>query len=329
MDNTMYLISRFDGALELLPNGLRNSARFLNEDDKAGAEEFRLRIGRPATVLLPEGEKELGKATVTTRELNTVLEITTSASAHSVRENMKNGYITSRGGYRVGLCGSAIVRDDGVTGFSTLSSVAVRITKEIKGVSDQFMSELLEGDTFHSTLIISPPGRGKTTILRDIIRNLSDMGKRISVADERGELAAMRDGAPQMDVGRYTDVIENCPKDQAVMMLLRAMNPEIIAMDEITAEEDTLALKSAMGCGVGLIATAHAADLADLLSKELYKGVIGLFKKLIIIGTSDGKRRYTISDLANAGFAVPDLDLSHLAASKSNPEDIENKNSGI
>lgn len=323
MDNIMYLISRFDGALELLPNGLRNSARFLNEDDKANAEEFRLRIGRPATVLLPEGEKELGKAPVTVRELNTVLEITTSASAHSVRENMKNGYITSKGGYRVGLGGSAIVRDDGVTGFSALSSVAVRITKEIKGVSDQFMGEIFEGDKFYSTLIISPPGRGKTTVLRDIIRNLSDMGLRISVADERGELAAMREGVPQMDVGRYTDVIENCPKSQAVMMLLRAMNPEIIAMDEITAAEDILALKSAAGCGVGLIATVHAADLEDLMSKELYRGVIGLFKKLLVIGTSGGRRKYTISNLANAKFTMPDLDMSQFAISKSNLEEIE------
>lgn len=323
MDNTLYLISRFDGAMELLPNELRNSARFLNEDDKARAEEFRLRIGRPASILLPGGERDLGKSPVTARELNAVLEIASSASAHSVRENIKNGYITSSGGYRVGLGGSAIVREGGVTGFNTLSSVAVRITKEIKGVSGQFIDDILADGNFNSTLIISPPGRGKTTMLRDIIRNLSDRGKRVSVADERGELAAMRDGVPQMDVGRYTDIIENCPKDQATMMLLRAMNPEIIAMDEITAAGDTIALKSAAGCGVGLIATVHAADVEDLMSKELYRDILGLFKKLIIIRTMGGERQYTISDLSNPRLTIPDLDLSQYAASKSDFEKLE------
>lgn len=295
----MYLISRFDGALELLPNGLRSSARFLDEAEKADAEEFRLRIGRPATVLLTTGEKDLGKAPVTERELNSVLEIATAASAHSVRENIKSGYITAKGGYRIGLGGSAIVRSDGVTGFKALSSVAVRITKEIKGASDKIINKICVDGKFNSTLIISPPGKGKTTVLRDIIRNLSNSGQRISLADERGEIAAMREGYPQMDVGRYTDIIDNCPKDKAVMMLLRAMNPQIIAMDEITAEVDAQAMESAAGCGVELLATAHASDLSDLRSKELYSRLIekGLFKNLIMIRVVNGERVYEVSSL--------------------------------
>lgn len=299
MDNTMYLISRFDGALELLPNGLRASARFLDESDKANAEEFRLRIGRPATVLLPSGEKDLGEAPVTAKELNAVLEITTSASVHTVRENVKNGYITSKGGYRVGLGGSAIVRDEVVTGFKFLSSVSVRITKEIKDISRQVMDTVIQDNKYNSTLIISPPGRGKTTMLRDIIRSLSDSGRRISLIDERGEIAAMREGIPQMDVGRYTDVIDNCPKDKGAMMMLRAMNPEIIAMDEITAQSDALALKSAVGCGVGLLATAHAQDIEDFMSKELYKDIAGLFKRFIVIEVSGGKRMYSVTRPGN------------------------------
>lgn len=299
MENMMYLISRFDGALELMPNALRNNARFLDEQEKAQAEEFRLRMGRPASVLLPDGEKDLGGSCVTQRELNAVLEITTSASAHSVRENVKNGYITSRGGYRVGLGGSAIVRDESVTGYKDLSSVAVRITKEIKGVAKDIVPQICSGGSFESTLIISPPGRGKTTVLRDIVRTLSDDGLRVSVADERGEIAAMRDGAPQMDVGRYTDVIDNCPKDKAVMMLLRAMNPQIIAVDEITAAEDALVLMSAQGCGVELVATAHANSLGDLMSKGLYRSMIKkkLFKKLVTIENVAGGRTYSVSEL--------------------------------
>lgn len=293
----MYLISRFDGAIDLLPTSIRANARFLDENKKARAEEFRLRIGKIPTVLLPEGEVELGNTPVTQQELNSVLEIATSASAHSVRENVKSGYITAKGGYRVGLGGSAIVRDDCVMGFKSLSSVAVRITKEIKGVANPIMKDIYSDGRFNSTLIISPPGRGKTTILRDIIRTLSDEGIRVSLADERGEVAALRDGLPQMDIGRYSDVIDNCPKDKAIMMLLRAMNPEIIAMDEITAPGDAQALKSAAGCGVGLVATAHAYNINDLMSKELYRDVIKLFRKIVIIETKDGKRRYVLTDL--------------------------------
>lgn len=303
MENMMYLISRFDGALELLPNVLRNSARFLDEQEKAQAEEFRLRMGRPASVLLPSGERDFGGSPVTQRELNAVLEITTSASAHSVRENVKSGYITSRGGYRVGLGGSAIVRSEGVTGYKDISSVAVRITKEIKGAAEAILPKICSEDGFESTLIISPPGRGKTTVLRDIVRRLSDDGQRVAIADERGEIAAMRDGAPQMDVGRYTDIIDNCPKDKAVMMLLRAMNPQIIAMDEITASEDALALISAEGCGVGLLATAHAHSLADLMSKGLYRSILKkkLFKKLVTIESVAGSRTYSVSELEGSG----------------------------
>lgn len=302
MEDIIYLISRFDGALELLPNALRNSARFLDEQDKVQAEEFRLRVGRPASVLLGAAEKDFGVSPVTQRELNAVLEITTSASAHCVRENVKSGYITSKGGFRVGLGGSAIVRDGCIVGYRELSSVAVRITKEIKGAAEEILPKLRGKGGVDSTLIISPPGRGKTTILRDIVRRLSDEGKRVAVADERGEIAAMKDGVPQMDVGRYTDVIDNCPKDKAVMMLLRAMNPQIIAMDEITAAEDTLALMSAEGCGVKLLATAHANDINDLMSKELYRNIIqkGIFKKLVTIESAAGKRTYSVTELEGA-----------------------------
>ena len=161
------------------------------------------------------------------------------------------------------------------------------------------MPKIYSGGHFESTLIISPPGRGKTTVLRDLVRTLSDDGLRVSVADERGEIAAMRDGAPQMDVGRYTDVIDNCPKDKAVMMLLRAMNPQIIAMDEITATEDALALMSAEGCGVGLLATVHANSLGDLMNKGLYRSIIKkkLFKKLVTIENVADSRTYSVSEL--------------------------------
>ena len=158
------------------------------------------------------------------------------------------------------------------------------------------MPQILEGESFQSTLIISPPGGGKTTVLRDIIRGCSQMGKRIAVADERGEISAMRDGAPQMDLGPRTDVLAGCYKDQGVMMLLRAMNPEIIAMDEITAPADTRALESAANCGVNLLATAHGSGIEDLMAKPLYRPMLegGLFRRFVIISQNASGRVYAV-----------------------------------
>jgi len=290
------MISRFDGAASLLPPGLQGAARFLDEEDKAGAEEIRLRTGCLPTVLLPDGEKPISNTPVTREDLNGVLEIVTGASAHAVRESMRSGYITAKGGYRVGICGYGIVRDGEVSGFKNISSAAIRITKEIKGAADRIMDELFDGKAFVSTLIISPPGRGKTTVLRDIVRQLSERGIRISVADERGEIAAMKDGEAQMDMGRTTDIMEACPKDRAVMMLLRAMNPQIIAMDEITAQEDKAALWGAANCGVSLLATAHANSFSDLYSKPLYRSMLdeGLFKRIVTISQKDARRDYRV-----------------------------------
>jgi len=302
MDKTIRLISRYDEAVELLPYHLRGQARLIDEMDKANAEEFRLRIGHVPTVLLPEGERPMARTPVGERELTAVLEIASLASVHTVRDSLRQGYITARGGFRVGLCGQASVRDGDVTGFLHLGSVAIRITKEIRGVAEPILPQIKERGVILSTLILSPPGGGKTTVLRDLIRLASDAGRRVSVADERGEIAALRDGAPQMDVGSRTDVLAGCLKDRAVMMLLRTMNPEIIAMDEITAEEDAIALARAASCGVTLFATVHGYDLDDLLKKPLYRRMLeqGLFERLVVISHGGGGRAYVVKELGGA-----------------------------
>jgi len=175
----------------------------------------------------------------------------------------------------------------------------IRITKEIPGVADAILPQIMEGGRPHSTLILSPPGGGKTTVLRDLIRQCAQGGRRIAVADERGELSAMREGSPQMDLGPYTDIITGSRKAQAVMMLLRAMNPQIIAMDEITAPEDTEALESAANCGVILFATAHGQGIADLQKRPMYRRLFqkGLFTRLVVITQKAGARIYTVTEL--------------------------------
>ncbi|MDR0862042.1 MAG: Flp pilus assembly complex ATPase component TadA [Oscillospiraceae bacterium] len=299
--------ARYDGAVLLLPDKLRGAARTLTRDERASAEEIRLRIGRPITVVTSRGECAVHGETVTKRDLDGLLDIATGASAHAARDSVRAGYITVRGGYRIGLCGTAVAQSGEITGFRALSSASVRIPHEARGVAGDIAPQLMRGGRVRSTLIISPPGGGKTTLLRDLIREVSDGDRalglapsRVALADERSEIAALLDGAPQMEVGRNTDVLDACPKAAAVLMLLRAMNPQVIALDEITAPEDVDALTRAANCGVSLIATAHADSLDDLRRRAIYRPLLelGVFEKLVRIYRQGEERRYTVSDLA-------------------------------
>lgn len=305
MDRFDYRVSRYDGAILFLPQALRDPARMVLKQDRARAEEIRLRLGSQPTILLPDGEFPISEEPVSKRDLEMVLDIATQASSHSVRESMRAGFVTVRGGYRIGVCGTAILRDGEVFGFKTVSSVVIRIARELPGISANILGMLCAGG-FQSTLILSPPGGGKTTLLRDLIRVLSNgdrlqnmPGLRVSLADERSEVSAPVDGVPQMDIGCRTDVLTDCPKAAAVMMLLRSMNPEVIALDEITAPEDIRAMESAANCGVKLLATAHADDIDDLMKRALYQGLLEkkIFKRIVLIHKLEGRRTYEVKDV--------------------------------
>lgn len=287
----------FCAAAALLPPALRDRAMALSPDKRRNAEELRLRAGRAASVLLPDGETAFGDK-VTVRELDTVLETATRASAHTALTSVASGYVTVRGGCRIGLCGEASVAEGSVSSLRRLTSMSIRIARQKPDCADGVWPYLTRNG-FTDTLILAPPGAGKTTLLRELCRRLSDGGTRVSLVDERGEVAGVWDGEPMFDVGEHTDVMTGAPKRVSAMMLLRSMSPQVLAMDEITSPEDVEAAALSAGCGVRLLATAHAAGAEELRTRPLYRQLLelGVFRRAVIIRKDGAARKYITEDI--------------------------------
>lgn len=299
----MTQVQAYEQAIQVLPIRLRREAQQLPDTDRVLAEELRLRAGWPMTVLLEGAERPLGGAPVRGEELEQLVEIASCASIHTVLDQVRQGYLTVAGGHRIGLCGTAVLREGEIYALRGLSSASLRIARQVKGAAAAILDGLCPGGRLADTLILAPPGLGKTTLLRDIIRAVSEgegcTPLRVALADERGEVAALYGGMPQLAVGRRTDVVEGCPKAQGLMLLLRAMNPQVLAVDEITAPEDVRALAAAAGCGATLLATAHGGERADLERRNIYRPVLeeGLFRFLVRILRDGNARKYLVEEL--------------------------------
>ena len=286
------MLCGYEKAAALLPEKLKAAALAVNAGTRAQAEEIRLRCGREPTLLCAGAEKRfLPGETVSGDEIGYVLERASRASMHAVKDELSRGFISAGGGVRVGVCGTAVFHGS-MEGLRDISSLSLRIPSQIRGAGAEIMPQLLQ----HSVLIVSPPGGGKTTLLREMVRHAGDAGARVSLADERGEIAAVRGGVPQFDVGRCTAVLSLLPKAEAAEMLLRTMNPQIIALDEIASARDAETVIRLANCGVRIFATAHAASADELKKRRTFVPIMEqmVFDCAAVIENREGKRRYEL-----------------------------------
>ena len=297
--NEDYLLSRYLSAAELLPRHLKEKTYRLDKEDMLAAEELRLRTVSGLSVLCGGREIFLDTFGIQPRELADIVCEAAGCSLHTVAENIREGFVTAESGHRIGLCGTAAVRDDKIVGISSYSSLAIRISMEITTAAEGLPEKLNIAGRPGSVLVISPPGGGKTTLVRDLVRRISYGGVRVSIADERGELAAMKGGSPQFDVGRCTDVMDMAPRSEAALYLIRAMNPQVLAMDEISAAREAEAVRAAYGCGTAILATAHSGSLNELYEKPCYMALMNdrIFDFVIEISGGGTERAYKITRL--------------------------------
>lgn len=288
---------------KFLPSSIKKLVEQLDEKVCMQIEELRMREGQTLSYV-SMGEEHVPDIwrshTVTAKEISWVLESAGKGSIHAVLEQFKHGFLSVEGGHRIGICGSVAMRGDTLINFRHISSISIRFSHEVLSIAEPVLPKLMEAGRLKSTLIFSAPGGGKTTFLRDCIRCLSDGvctdAFRVGVADERGEICDMHAGKPQRNIGNRTDIMDSCPKDRALIMLLKGMNPQVLAVDEITAKEDVQAIEEVAGCGVSLIATAHGQAPNDVMLRPIYRQLLQkeIFERFVWIGFREGKRVYRV-----------------------------------
>lgn len=268
-------------------------------------QEIRLRVDAPLMVRYKNAEYFINNKSklnnncedsfiITKAEIKETMEYISNYSLYAFEEEVKQGFITIVGGHRIGIAGKVIIEEGKIKSMKYISFINVRLSHQVKGCANTVLPYIIKGNSIYHTLIISPPGCGKTTLLRDMIRQLSDgfqmngirmLGLQIGVVDERSEIAACYMGMPQNELGIRTDVLDCCPKAKGMMLLIRSMAPQILAVDEIGVGEDISAIHYAMGCGCKMIATVHGGSIDEVREKPLLGDLIKkqMFERYIIL----------------------------------------------
>lgn len=266
--------------------------RFLKEQ----IYEVRIKSGRPILVYSKYGESIINYI-CTKEDIKSMVQKISNYSLYAYEEDIRQGFITIKGGHRIGIAGECVMENGEVKTIRNISSVNIRICREIIGCSDKVMKYIVSKHRVYNTIIISPPKCGKTTIIRDIARNLSNgisslgaCGRKVVVIDERSEIGACHLGIPQSDLGIRTDVLDNCLKREGLIMAIRSLSPEVLICDEIGTKGDIEALMMAFNSGVNLITTIHGFTIEDLYKRKVFNDLLDneILERAIILSNRNG-----------------------------------------